>query len=55
MPEKSFVHNQVISTQSDISVKASAENKEPIRLEYVDSIRGIAAISVVIAHFIVPV
>ncbi|OJT47074.1 acyltransferase family protein [Serratia plymuthica] len=35
--------------------KTTAENKTPVRLDYVDSIRGIAAISVVIAHFLVPI
>ncbi|CAI0934849.1 acyltransferase family protein [Serratia grimesii] len=55
MPEESFVHDRMISTQLDIKVKGNYKNKDPIRLEYIDSIRGIAAISVVIAHFIVPI
>lgn len=55
MPEKSVTRNQVAYVQSDTETKRSSKNKQPVRLEYVDSIRGIAAISVVIAHFIVPI
>ncbi|MBI6183620.1 acyltransferase [Serratia proteamaculans] len=35
-------------------VKEKINNGVPVRLEYVDSIRGLAALSVVVAHFIVP-
>ncbi|MCH6193102.1 acyltransferase [Serratia sp. X10] len=41
--------------QIDKQAKTTADNKTPVRLDYVDSIRGIAAISVVVAHFLVPI
>lgn len=55
MTEKHFTHNQVVSMQVAEKSHATADNKTPVRLDYVDSIRGIAAISVVIAHFLVPI
>ncbi|MBN5273112.1 acyltransferase [Serratia marcescens] len=55
MTEKFFTHDQVVTMQVDERAKTTAGNKSPVRLDYVDSIRGIAAISVVIAHFLVPV
>lgn len=54
MTEKSVTRIQVIPMQSNIDEKESSKANSPIRLEYIDSIRGIAAISVVIAHFMVP-
>ncbi|HGM7838215.1 TPA: acyltransferase family protein, partial [Serratia marcescens] len=54
MPEKPAACDKVIILQLDKEAE-STKIREPIRLEYIDAIRGIAALSVVIAHFIVPI